>query len=180
MPQRSVTPVRPSRRRSSISAAREARSHLEDLGATVTGMDSTGFTGHRVFELGVEHLGINTDWLQEQALRTGVRTVPRSHVDRWVNEGAENAEQAERDAVAAEVVERFGYQARITHTADIKPTGVDAFTADFNARLREAWADRGVPTDVPDYYYDRCSEAGMTPEQCAAYWADGIPLELIP
>lgn len=173
------TPAERHGARSGISLAREARNHLEDLGVTVTGGTVTRLTGHRAFDMDVKNLDIDTERHRERAVRSGVRVVPRHMVYGWVNEAADKVEQHKRQALDEEMQTKFSFQANISHTADIRPSDVDAFTADFNARLREAWAQQGVPADMPDEYFDRCSEAGMTPQQCAAYWADGIPLELI-
>lgn len=161
--------------------AREAREYLvNDLGVTIEKFTAYRFTGRRVFELDIENLGLHVEALLDMQLQAGRRAVSVASVQVWVNTAAEAVEADERVLLGEEILSRFGLQADIRHTADIHPSKVDAFTADFNARLREAWAQRGVPADIPDDYFDRCSEAGMTPEQCAAYWADDIPLELIP
>lgn len=165
---------------SNMQRAREARDYLaNDLGVTIEKFTAYRFTGRRVFELDIADLHLNVDHLLTIASQSGLRAVPVTSVQVWVDTAAETAEADERVLLGEEVLSRFGLQADIWHTADIHPSKVDAFTADFNARLREAWAQRGVPADIPDNYFDRCAEAGMTPEQCAVSWADGPPLDYI-
>lgn len=160
--------------------ARAAREYLvDDLGVTIEKFTAYRFTGRRVFELDIADLHLNVEHLLTIASQSGLRAVPVTAVQVWVDTAAETAEADERRLLGEEILSRFGLQADIWHTADIHPSKVDAFAADFNSRLREAWAQRGVPTDIPDNYFDRCAEARMTPEQCAAYWADDIPLEPI-
>jgi hypothetical protein len=177
---RSTPADRRNSRRTGISLALQARNHLGDLKVSSLTVGSSGFAGHRAFDMNVKNLDIDTDQLRERSVRSGVRVVPRHMVYGWVNEAADKVEQRERQALDEEMQARFGFQANISHTANIRPSDVDTFAADFNARLCEEWAQRGVSADIPDNYFDRCIEAGMTPQQCAAYWADGIPLELIP
>lgn len=176
--------------------AREARKYLDDLGVTFGGRHSAchhsgldpapswcrreKVSPHRVIRLDIENLALNVEHLLTIASQSGLRVVPVTSVQVWVNAAAETVEADERVFLGEEILSRFGLQVEVRHKALIASSKVDAFTADFNARLREAWAQRGVPADIPDDYFDRCSEAGMTPEQCAAYWADDIPLELIP
>lgn len=163
-----------------IARAREAREYLEDLGVVFSDR-TTAFriTGHRVFELDIENLALNVEHLLDSAYKSGRRSVPVTSVQVWVNTAAEAAEADERVGLAEEIESRFGFQADIRHTADVAPCKVDAFTADFNARLREAWVARSVPSDMPDEYFNRCIESGFTPEQCGDYWRGDIPLELI-
>jgi hypothetical protein len=159
--------------------ADEAREYLVGLGVTVEKFTAYRFAGRRVFELDIETLGLNVEHLRTIAYRSGLRSVPTTMVQTWVDMAAETAEADERVGLAEEIESKFGFQADIRHTADIAPSKVDAFTDYFNSRLREAWVARGVPADVPDNYFDRCIESGLTPEQCAVYWRDVIPLELI-
>lgn len=134
--------------------ARAARDHLIDLGVTIEKFTAYRFTGRRVFELDIADLHLNVDHLLDIAFKSGLRSVPITSVQTWVDAAAETAEADERVLVGEEVLSRFGLQAEIWHTADIHPSKVDAFTADFNSRLREAWVARGAPTDMPDEYFN--------------------------
>ena len=163
-----------------MNRARAACEHLADLGVTLSDRSTEHrFVGHRVFELDIENLALNVGHLLNVASLSGLRSVPVTSVQTWVDAAAETAEADERRLLGEEVERLFGFQAEISHAADIAPSKVDTFTADFNARLREAWVIWGVPVDVLDEYFDRCIAAGMTPEQCAAYWADDVPLDYI-
>lgn len=163
-----------------MSLTRAAHEYLADLGVTFERFSGHRITGSRVFELDVENLALNTEHLLDMARRSGNRRVPVRMVQQWVDLAAETAEADERTLLAEEIETRFGLQADIRHTADIHSSKVDAYAAHFNSRLREAWEAQGVPADVPDEYFDRCTAAGMTPEQCGGSWRDGIPLDYIP
>lgn len=134
--------------------ARAARDYLADLGVTIEKFTAYRFTGRRVFELDIADLHLNVDHLLDIAFRSGLRSVPVTSVQTWVDAAAETAEADERVFLGEEVLSRFGLQADIWHTADIHPSKVDAFATDFNSRLREAWVARGVPADMPDEYFN--------------------------
>ena len=162
-----------------MSRTTDAKAYLADLDVTFETFAAYRFTGHRVFELNIENLALNVEHLLTIESQSGRRSVPVTSVQVWVDTAAETVEADERVLLGEEILSRFGLQADIRHTADIAPSKVDAFTADFNARLREVWVARGVPVDVPDDYFNRCIESGFTPEQCGDYWRGAIPLELI-
>lgn len=137
-----------------MSRATDAKAYLADLGVTFEKFTAYRFTGHRVFELDIADLHLNVGHLLDIAFRSGLRSVPVTSVQTWVDAAAETAEADERVFLGEEVLGRFGLQADIHHAADIHPSKVDAFATDFNSRLREAWVARGVPADMPDEYFN--------------------------